>query len=110
MSSVAFAAPLSIIFSRCSDATAPNVFRAVVVAAILSSFFWTDGSLPASRSFFAPSRFPRASAGGCGIRSQREHLFDAREAVTETPKLAAVWLDEQMQATAVWQSVGLSLW
>jgi hypothetical protein len=48
--------------STYSPATAPKVFRAAVVAAILSSFFFVAGSVPSTSSVRASSRFARACA------------------------------------------------
>jgi hypothetical protein len=55
--------------------TKPNVFRAAVADAILSSFLWRDGSAPASKSFRAESRRSRASASDVAGKAPSASIF-----------------------------------
>ena len=72
---VDFAVPLSSKFFKCSSARARKVFFAADCAAILSSFFCREGSMPLASSFRASSLLARASAREISGNEPRLSMF-----------------------------------
>lgn len=69
---------------------------------------WIDERIANRQTSFA--RKMRAYlAAHRGIRSEREHVLAAREAIAEATQLAAVRFDEEIEACTVGELVGLVL-
>jgi len=73
--SVVSARPFAAMLAKCSAATAPKVFWAAFSSAILSSFFFTEGSSREASCLFASSRFWRALASDTVGYAPKESSF-----------------------------------